>query len=203
MNMTSIIRLFTLVALVAVMACSPSKKETPETPAEGHDPATASADTATAVKPQYTVAPAFQQQLSTVFTAYLQLKESFVASDAARVQSSSQGVQFALESVDMTLLDGAAHHDWMTHLEGITTTLKAMQTSPANLEEQRKAFSDLTQSLYQAIKAYGLTGTTAYYEFCPMAFNNEGGFWLSDSKAIRNPYFGDKMLTCGEVRERL
>jgi hypothetical protein len=36
-----------------------------------------------------------------------------------------------------------------------------------------------------------------------MAFNNTGGFWLSDSKTIRNPYFGDKMLTCGQVRETL
>lgn len=203
MNTTSISRLFAIATLAAVTACSPSKKETSETP-EAHDHASASADsTAAADKPQYTVAPAFQQQLAGVFAAYLQLKESFVASDAARVQSASQGVQLSLESVDMTLLDGAAHHDWMTHLEGINTTLKAMQTSPANLDDQRKAFSSLTQSLYQAIKAYGLGSTTAYYEFCPMAFNNAGGFWLSDSKTIRNPYFGDKMLTCGEVRETL
>lgn len=203
MNTTSITRLSIIAALAALTACSPSKKETPGTPAEGHDHATASADSTASSKPQYTVAPAFQQQLSAVFHAYLPLKESFVASDAARVQSASQGVQVALESVDMALLNGAAHHDWMTHLESINTTLKAMQSSPANLEEQRKAFSSLTQSLYQAIKAYGLGNTTAYYEFCPMAFNNEGGFWLSDSKAIRNPYFGDKMLTCGEIRETL
>jgi Cu(I)/Ag(I) efflux system membrane fusion protein len=202
MNTTSISRFFTIAALAAATACTPSKKETPETPADDHAAATASDSTA-ARKPQYTVAPAFQQQLAGVFTAYLQLKESFVASDAARVQSASQGVQMALESVDMTLVDGAAHHDWMTHLEGMSTTLKAMQTSPANLDDQRKAFSNLTQSLYQAIKAYGLGRATAYYEFCPMAFNNEGAFWLTDSKIIRNPYFGDKMLTCGEVRETL
>jgi hypothetical protein len=36
-----------------------------------------------------------------------------------------------------------------------------------------------------------------------MAFNNEGAFRLSDNKTIRNPYSGDKMLTCGEVRETL
>ncbi|MBT1690384.1 DUF3347 domain-containing protein [Dawidia soli] len=205
MNTTSISRLFTVTMLAAAMACSPSKKETPEAPATGQDNASAGAeaDTITAGKPQYTVAPAFQQQLTAVFNAYVQLKDSFVASDAARVQAASQGVQRAVSAVDMTLLEGAAHHDWMTHLEGIHTTLKAMQTSPANLEDQRKAFAGLTQSLYQAIKAYGLGNTTAYYEFCPMAFNNEGGFWLSDSKTIRNPYFGDKMLTCGEVREAL
>jgi hypothetical protein len=48
-----------------------------------------------------------------------------------------------------------------------------------------------------------LGGTTAYYEFCPMAFNNSGAYWLSDNAVIRNPYFGDKMLTCGSVEEEL
>jgi hypothetical protein len=36
-----------------------------------------------------------------------------------------------------------------------------------------------------------------------MARNNQGGFWLSDDEEIRNPYFGDKMLTCGSVTEKL
>jgi Cu(I)/Ag(I) efflux system membrane fusion protein len=36
-----------------------------------------------------------------------------------------------------------------------------------------------------------------------MAFNDKGAYWLSDKEAIRNPYFGDKMLTCGSVEETL
>ena len=38
-----------------------------------------------------------------------------------------------------------------------------------------------------------------YYQYCPMAFNNKGAYWLSNEEAIRNPYFGDKMLKCGLV----
>jgi Cu(I)/Ag(I) efflux system membrane fusion protein len=72
-----------------------------------------------------------------------------------------------------------------------------------NLEDQRRAFSTLSDSLYVTIKAFGLGGTEAFYDFCPMAFNEEGAFWLSDQEAIKNPYFGDKMLTCGEVKEKL
>ena len=36
-----------------------------------------------------------------------------------------------------------------------------------------------------------------------MAFDNQGAYWLSNAKQIRNPYFGEKMLTCGEVKEKL
>jgi Cu(I)/Ag(I) efflux system membrane fusion protein len=38
-----------------------------------------------------------------------------------------------------------------------------------------------------------------YKEYCPMAFDNKGAYWLSESEEIRNPYFGKSMLTCGEV----
>jgi len=30
-----------------------------------------------------------------------------------------------------------------------------------------------------------------------------GAFWLSFDKNIRNPYFGDMKLTCGETRDTL
>jgi len=44
-------------------------------------------------------------------------------------------------------------------------------------------------------------GKTVYLEYCPMADDNNGGFWLSYDKKINNPYFGKAMSTCGEVTE--
>ena len=102
----------------------------------------------------------------------------------------------------MMLLTGVAHNDWMTFEGGLKAALKEMQAS-ADIEAQRASFSKLSENMYKSIKAYGLGGATAFYEFCPMAFNNEGGYWLSDVAEIRNPYFGDKMLTCGSVQEKL
>ncbi|MCZ8216951.1 MAG: DUF3347 domain-containing protein, partial [Cyclobacteriaceae bacterium] len=104
--------------------------------------------------------------------------------------------------VDMKLLTGAAHNDWMNFVSGLNTSLQSIQATD-DIEVQREGFSALSDNLYKSIKAYGLGGTNAYYEFCPMAFNNQGAFWLSNDDKIRNPYFGDKMLTCGEVKEKL
>jgi len=42
-----------------------------------------------------------------------------------------------------------------------------------------------------------------YYQFCPMAIDNKGAYWLSEESDIKNPYFGDAMLTCGETKETL
>jgi len=53
------------------------------------------------------------------------------------------------------------------------------------------------------VKSFKITDTAVYYDYCPMAFDNKGGFWLSEQKAIANPYFGKKMMTCGSVKETL
>ena len=42
-----------------------------------------------------------------------------------------------------------------------------------------------------------------YRQYCPMAFDNKGAHWLSETEAIRNPYFGEKMLSCGQTKETL
>jgi Cu(I)/Ag(I) efflux system membrane fusion protein len=157
---------------------------------------------AEAAEPQFAVDAAFQQQLAGVFNAYVSLKDAFISSDASKVKAESSSTQTALGKVDMKLLSGAAHNDWMNYLSGLNTSLQSIQASE-DIEMQREAFSDLSDTLYKTIKAYGLGGSNAYYDFCPMAFDNQGAFWLSSDDKIRNPYFGDKMLTCGEVKEKL
>lgn len=158
--------------------------------------------TAEASRPLFTVDSSFQGQLAGVFNAYITLKDAFVSSDAHRVKAAAVATMQSLGKTDMKLLSGDAHNDWMNYLGGMEASLKEIEAS-TDIEVQRMAFSSLSDDLYKSIKAYGLGGTTAYYEFCPMAFNDQGAFWLSKEEKIRNPYFGDKMLTCGVVKEKL
>lgn len=196
-----------LTAVIFVFTqCGGAKKE--EVADHEHDhakheePVSTESEIAAAGAPQFTVDAAFQKQLSDVFVAYVALKEAFVASDPAKVKTEASATLKSLASADMKLLTGAAHNDWMTYLGGLEGALKKIEAS-TDIEDQRKAFVDVTDSLYKSIKAFGLGGATAYYEFCPMAFDNQGAYWLSNEEKIRNPYFGDKMLTCGNVQEKL
>ncbi|MFO8001254.1 MAG: DUF3347 domain-containing protein, partial [Marinilabilia sp.] len=71
-----------------------------------------------------------------------------------------------------------------------------------DLDEQRKVFTDLNETLYQTIKQFQPeTDETLFYQFCPMANDDQGGYWFSTEENIRNPYFGDMMLECGETEE--
>ena len=85
--------------------------------------------------------------------------------------------------------------------EGIKTLADAI-AKENDLEEQRKIFSNITEKMHSILSG-ALTSGAIYKQFCPMAFNNTGGYWFSDNKEIRNPYFGVKMLKCGVIKDTL
>lgn len=153
-------------------------------------------------KAHFDVSQDFQRQLGDVFTNYNALKDAFIESDPEKVRAQASSTSHAVANVDMKLLDGQAHNDWMAYVTPMSNALKDIANSQ-DLEVQREAFSTVSDNLYKSIKAFGLGGKEAFYEFCPMAFNNQGGYWLSDNEKILNPYFGDAMLNCGVVKERL
>jgi hypothetical protein len=83
--------------------------------------------------------------------------------------------------------------------EDIAATLTAIATTD-DIANQRSYFSKLTQVMDESVEINESAGKV-YKQFCPMAFNNTGGYWLSTEKEIRNPYYGDQMLKCGRVVE--
>jgi Cu(I)/Ag(I) efflux system membrane fusion protein len=144
----------------------------------------------------------FTMQLNSVFDRYLALKNSFVQNDLKKAAHAANEVQNALTLVDMKLLTGDAHNKWMDLSGHLDKQIKLIASS-GKIEEQRIAFSKLSNQFYITLKTFGLMGKTVYYQFCPMAFDNKGAYWLSESKTIRNPYFGVKMMDCGETKETL
>lgn len=148
------------------------------------------------------VDPKFVRQLKEVLSPYLKIKNSLVASDANGASVNAKALNTSLNNVDMTLLKGDLHMKWMDDLKTIETSLKLIG-STGDLEIQRASFSRLTSALYAAIKTFVVQDIHAYYQFCPMAFDNKGAFWISAEKEISNPYLGEAMLRCGETKETL
>jgi hypothetical protein len=153
-------------------------------------------------KVSHSTPAAFQKQLSEVFQANVALKEAYVSASDAQLKSAIGTVRQSLSKVDGKLLKGKAQTEWMNHLKTMNTSLDGM-TKASSLDEGRTGFARFSEALYQSIKTYGLGGVTAYYQYCPMALNNQGGHWLSDRTEIRNPYYGAKMLKCGQTKETL
>jgi len=76
-------------------------------------------------------------------------------------------------------------------------------TATNDLKLQREYFQALSRHAHALAKSGASQGVELYWQYCPMAANGEGAHWLSTSESIRNPYFGNKMLKCGSVKEAL
>lgn len=142
----------------------------------------------------------FKSQLSNLTEKYLLLKEAFVQSDAKNVSSTIKDLIKSFEDIDMSLLGGNEHKYWMDLNKMIKqNSQKILELD--DLKEQRKQFVFLSDNLINAIKVFGINEGEIYVQFCPMY--NDGSYWLSKNKEILNPYFGKKMLKCGETKETI
>jgi len=146
--------------------------------------------------------PAFKEQLTSVYETYLKMKDAFVATDARKVSREAEKVEKSIQSVKMELLKGDAHMAWMDQLKTLNSAIGTIAKS-ADIEKQRLEFARFNLAFYKSLKIFGLANDSAYYQYCPMANGDKGAYWLSETKEIRNPYFGDEMLSCGEMRETI
>ena len=127
------------------------------------------------------------------------MKDALVASDAAKAKAAAQQLDAAVRAVDMGALSHDIHTVWMEVMEPLANTATAIG-SAKGLELQRKAFRELTAPMARLLKA-SPGSTPVYLDHCPMY---EGGSdWLSRDKAIRNPFYGAQMMTCGSVKETI
>ena len=97
------------------------------------------------------------------------------------------------------LSDNKAHNHWMS-LEGEIKSSATSISETSDIESQRDLFKHLSSHLINAVQLFGVN-EKVYVEFCPMADNNNGAYWLSKEEKVINPYFGEAMLTCGEVKQ--
>ncbi|NQU53708.1 MAG: efflux RND transporter periplasmic adaptor subunit [Bacteroidetes bacterium] len=147
-------------------------------------------------------APAFIRQLTEVYNKYLVMKNGFVATDTKKVSAAAKAVQSAIKAVDMGLLKGNDHMVWMGQLGALEQPIQSIGQSN-DIVQQRIEFAKFNLAFYKSLKTFGLSSTETYYQYCPMANGDKGAYWMSETKEIRNPYFGNVMLGCGENRETL
>lgn len=136
------------------------------------------------------------QTTAPTLTAYYQVKDALVATDAAKAKTSATALVAALGKVD------AANLSVVDKKALVTAKTKAIAIGKStNVDVQRKQFEGLSSSMIALAKATKPAKT--YVQFCPMAAEGKGASWLSDKREVRNPYYGDKMLKCGSVKEEI
>ena len=140
-------------------------------------------------------------ELQTVFDSYFEVKDALVATDESAASAKSNALLSAIDAVKMDKLEMDVHMVWMK----VLTDLKAESKNIAaakDIAKQRSLFISLSKNMYEMMKI-SKTETPTYYQFCPMANNGKGANWLSKESAVKNPYYGSMMLSCGKTVETI
>ena len=143
-----------------------------------------------------------QGNFSELFSHYQHLTFALSSDNDKEAANASKGM---LEALSKIKSDGFSAEDKTTY-EDIAADIKEhaehISDNVGNIAHQREHLVMLSKDFYDIAKTFG-TDKPLYKVFCPMYDDNKGAYWLSDSKEIKNPYYGEDMLTCGEVQEEL
>ena len=141
-------------------------------------------------------------QLEKALNSYLIMKESLIAADATSVKNEAGALLENINAINTKLLKGEAYNFGKEKIEIIKKNTDSMSKAN-NIDTQRKKFKPLSEAMIQLVQSFGLQNNKVYIQFCPMADNDKGGYWLSSENEVLNPYFGDMMLRCGEVKDSI
>lgn len=140
-------------------------------------------------------------QLKSVFNNYFSVKDALVKSDANTTSTKAKDLLTALDAVQMNKLSNEEHTAWMKVMKDLTANAEQIAASK-DVAKQRETFALLSKNMYELAKV-SKRETPVYYQHCPMANKGKGANWLSKENAIKNPYYGSQMLTCGSTVEKL
>ncbi|MEC4048577.1 DUF3347 domain-containing protein [Flavobacterium sp. SUN046] len=136
-------------------------------------------------------------QLQSVFDNYFSLKDALVKTDAKTTASKANELLTSIETVKMETLKMDVHMVWMKVLKDLKADAKSISETQ-DIKKQRDSFKSLSKNTYELIKVSKPT-EPVYYQYCPMQDAN----WLSKENAVKNPYYGSQMLTCGKTVETI
>lgn len=142
-----------------------------------------------------------ENQLKPVFENYFLLKDALVKTDGKVASTVAKDLLTSLNGVKMDKLVMDVHMVWMKVMKDLIADTKSISETQ-DIKKQRTVFMSLSKNMYDLIKVAKYE-TPVFYQFCPMANGGKGANWLSKDNAIKNPYYGSQMMSCGKTVETI
>ncbi|MGB5436353.1 MAG: efflux RND transporter periplasmic adaptor subunit [Maribacter sp.] len=140
--------------------------------------------------------------LKPLLTEYLAMKDALIIDNLEDAKKAGSNILKTIEGVNMSLFTEESHSVWMGLSSDLKNTLQHVQHFKT-LEEVRGPFQQVSNRMIELETSFNPNAETLYVLHCPMVNNNKGADWLSNSKEVKNPYYGQAMLTCGAVTKEI
>lgn len=144
----------------------------------------------------------FNKSFAAVLSNYYALKDAFVKEDTAKITASSKALIIAADSLKLNEVkaDTSLIETAKMNTQNLRDEVKGL-LGEVGIENKRKSFQMATSDMYDLLRVVRYDREKVYMQHCPMAFENKGADWLSNTSEIMNPYIPKKMLDCGEVKD--
>lgn len=149
-----------------------------------------------------TTDPAISASLNKVFGFYLSIKNALASDNPETAAVAAKSLSEILANIDKSRFSAAEKPAFDKSEQGLGEHSVQIAANAGDIKLQRNHFILLSNAAYELAKNFG-GNETLYHMHCPMANNNQGALWISESIEIKNPYFGSEMLTCGSVEEQI
>ncbi|CAN5377831.1 hypothetical protein BH23BAC3_BH23BAC3_19540 [soil metagenome] len=143
----------------------------------------------------------FRMEMDTVLTRYFALKDALVESDPEQSAEKAEELSEFSSGVMDEVLDSENRGLWVGIARIINTETDNL-IAEDDVDEQRIYFERISNAMIQMVESFNPVGYTIYHQSCPMVRDGSAD-WLSRQEGIRNPYYGDRMMNCGEVVRQL
>lgn len=177
-----------LIATVLFSSCNNQSKEQKRT-----------ASKTVAAEAAATVEKASVQKL---VVGYLDLKNALANDNAVEAESAANIMMATMIGLDESAFTENQKKAYDAVKDDAKENVEHIAENAQDIDHQREHFEMLSSDMYDLVKVFG-SEIPLYKDFCPMYNDKKGAVWLSETKEIKNPYFGKEMLTCGKVQEEI
>ncbi len=131
---------------------------------------------------------------------YMTVKDALVADSQEAAANAGKKLESTFEGFNMDSYTAEQQKE----LKDIIDDAKehAEHIGKSELDHQREHFDVLSKDVIDMVAITG-PGEKLYQYFCPMYNDKKGARWLSENKEVKNPYFGSKMVKCGELEKEI
>lgn len=182
-----------IAALAFLTACGGGSDNTPGEDAKKDEPLAQSKNSS-----------GFNDKFTNFLNNYYHLKDAFVLSNDEMAATSAKLLAGSADSLNLKELKADTSIVDMAkgYVQTVSSEARAL-AQEKDIEAKRKSFQMISDAMYDLVRTVRFDKEVVYHQFCPMAFNDAGAYWLSATADVKNPYFGKKMLTCGEVKDSI
>lgn len=166
----------------------------------GSDNKQAGLDEASQVVIDRELSTEYKTKIDPVFRKYFLLKEALILDDSLTAKDEATGLVTTIYGIKYNEVPDEDKFRFLKMQDDVIAHAKGI-VKAETMSEQRLCFDSLSHDMYRLLVDIGADSMVVYKQYCPMAFENTGAFWLSDDPEVLNPYFGSVMLRCGYNEE--